>query len=286
MSPDQPAAVGKRLLSRTLRLGSGLLGCAVLLALAREGLTGGSRRTATGLCLAYAMVLAAYAATREWEKWADPHDQASYRGHWYLLAWCLLPTALWLADISNLAATRWPDSLNGSLGCVLAVYLGSQASARWRGIKCGTFDRVRPLPPDCVPLATDRPITRHALRLGAMLLAAVCLCDAGIEGFSAGEWAFTGRIYASYVLVLGAYSAQREWTKWTGPYDPDPHWGRWFVLAWCILPAVLWLAGARGAWTVRPSHLNATLAAVLVIFAACKASGLWRAKRMGEGEAK
>ncbi len=286
MSPDQPMPPGKLLMRRTLRLGSGLLACATLLDLAREGFSGGSWRAFPGLGQAYGMVLAAYAATREWEKWADPQDEASYGGHWYLLAWIILPVLLWLADITNLVAVSWPDSLNSTLSYVMAAYLGSKASARWRGLTRGTFARARLQAPVQGVLTTDQLLTRHVLRIGAMLLGAVCLWDAAVEGFSVGEWTFTGGIYASYGLVLGAYSATREWEKWTDPIDQDAYWGNWFVLAWCVLPAVLWLVSAMGAATVWPANMNAALATVLGVFTGCKASGLWRASKVKEGWGK
>jgi hypothetical protein len=137
MAPDQPAPPAKLAIRHTLRFGSGLLACATLLDLAREGFTGGSWRATPGLGQAYAIVLAAYAATREWEKWADPADETAHRGHWFLLAWIALPLLLWLADITNLIATRWPDNLNTTLGYVLAAYAGSKASGRWRRFSRG-----------------------------------------------------------------------------------------------------------------------------------------------------
>jgi hypothetical protein len=116
-----------------------------------------------------------------------------------------------------------------------------------------------------------------------MLLGAACLWDAAVEGFSAGEWTHTGSLYPSYALVLGAYAATREWEKWTDPYEQGAYWGNWFVLAWCLLPAALWLAGAMGAATVWPANLNTALASVLGVFTGCKASGLLWANKLKAG---
>ncbi|MCX5796171.1 MAG: hypothetical protein NTY77_11800 [Elusimicrobia bacterium] len=268
MSPDQPAPA---------------LACAALLDLAREAFSGGAWRAFPGLGQAYGMVLAAYASTREWEKWADPQDQRSYGGHWYLLAWMLLPALLWLADITNIAAPSWPDSLNSTLAYVMAAYAGSKASARWRGLTRGTFARARSAAPVPAVLTTDQYLTRHALRLGSMLLGAACLWDASVEGLSGGAWIYTGKLYVSYGLVLSAYCATREWEKWTDPLDQDAYWGNWFVLAWCILPFVIWFAGDLGVATVWPSNMNTALGTVLAVFAGAKASGHWRAGKVKEG---
>jgi hypothetical protein len=56
-----------------------------------------------------------------------------------LLAWCALLVLLWLADITNLAETAWPASLNKTLAYVMAAYVGSKASSRWRGFKLAYF---------------------------------------------------------------------------------------------------------------------------------------------------
>jgi hypothetical protein len=266
---------------KTLRFGSGLLACATLFDLAREGLSGGAGHATAALGQAYGLVLAAYAALRESEKWADPQDQRSYGGHWFLLAWCALPVLLWLADITNHAVTCWPESLNKTLAYVMAAYAGSKASSRWRGFKLGTFARMRLAPAPA--LSTEKLLTRHALRLGSMLLGTVCLCDTAIQGFSAGEWSFNRGLYTSYYVVLGAYAATREWEKWTDPLDQDAYWGQRFVAAWFILPFVLWLAHVFGAWIVWSASLIPTLATVLGVFTGSKASAHLRAGKVKEG---
>ncbi|MCX5796798.1 MAG: hypothetical protein NTY77_14985 [Elusimicrobia bacterium] len=284
MTPDQPAPPAKLAIRRTLRLGSGLLAAAAILDLAREAYSGGSWLATPGLGQAYAMVLTAYAATREWEKWTDPKDQTAYHGHYYLLAWITLPLILWLTDITNIAAPAWPANLNTTLGCVLAAYAGSKASSRWRGFTRRAFVKARLQPPaQPEPLTPDRLLTRHTLRIGAMLLGAACLWDAAVEAFSAGAWTYTGHLVSTYSLVLGAYAATREWEKWTDPYDQDAYWGQWFVAAWCLLPVLIWLTMAVGFPNKWPSGLTPALAAVLGVFAGSKASAAWRADKAKKG---
>ncbi|MCX5796801.1 MAG: hypothetical protein NTY77_15005 [Elusimicrobia bacterium] len=134
MSPDPSAPPAKLAIRHTLRLGSGLLAVASFLDLAREAYSGGSWLATPGLGQAYAMVLAAYAATREWEKLTDPYDQDAYWGQWFVAAWCLLPVLIWLCMAVGFP-NKWPSGLTPALAAVLGVFAGSKASAAWRADK-------------------------------------------------------------------------------------------------------------------------------------------------------
>ncbi|MDE1977095.1 MAG: hypothetical protein KGI84_07550 [Elusimicrobia bacterium] len=139
-------------MSRELRWGADLLGAACLLNALAEGLSQGRWHSFTGIYACYYLVLSAYAALREGEKWSayrGSREKPAERltGEFFVLAWIVLAVLLWAWD-ALVYPVCWPPDLYLTLKWTLSVFALSKGSA---GLRAAGLLGPGWAPPDPAP---------------------------------------------------------------------------------------------------------------------------------------
>jgi len=139
-------------MSREVRWGADLLGAVCLANAAAEGLSQGRWHSFTQIYACYYLVLSAYAALREGEKWSAYRGsreklQERLTGEFFVLAWIGLAALLWAWD-ALIYPVCWPPELYLTLKWTLSVFALSKGSA---GLRAAGLIGPGWAPPDPAP---------------------------------------------------------------------------------------------------------------------------------------
>ncbi|MHB2025326.1 MAG: hypothetical protein ACYCPQ_01610 [Elusimicrobiota bacterium] len=194
--PENPRRRPTVSMSRELRWAADLLGATCFLNAAWEGLSQGAWHSFTGIYSCYYMVLSAYAALREGEKWTA-HEKLEERmtGEIFVCAWAALAAFLWAWD-ALIYPICWPPDFYLTFKWVLAVFALSKGSA---GLRASGLIGSGWAPPDPVfppspgggqggdPTPSDPPDPQPRDGRGASALVKQTLLEAGGRPLSAQD---------------------------------------------------------------------------------------------------